>query len=121
MKLRHHLARARWRMRWPRRAKSIFKKMGDGATDIERAESGLALLWPLALDVFCMHRFEELSYPEIADDLSIDVETVEICIFDALTMLAAARRGRYPVPIMSFKRLRQLLGSLGGRGDQTKE
>lgn len=95
MKLRHRISRGLWARRWEARSRASFGRLGAGASEVERAELALALLWPLALEVFLMHRFDELPYSEIAKRLRIDIRTVEICIFDAMLSIRTVRRGDF--------------------------
>lgn len=93
MKLRHRISRACWARRWNARSRAAVDRLDDGASDLEKAELAVALLWPLAREVFLMHRVDELSYTVIAMQLRIDVATVELCIADALRSIGAVRRG----------------------------
>lgn len=91
MKLRHYISRAHWKLINP----AAFAKHGTNAGELERVEFAIAMLWPLAREVFLLHRINDLSYAEIADLLRIEISTVEICIADALLSIRAARRGTF--------------------------
>ena len=93
MKLRHRISRALWARRWNERSREAVDRLEVGASDLEKAELAVALLWPLAREVFLMHRVDELPYTVIAKQLRIDVATVELCIYDALRSIGAVRRG----------------------------
>lgn len=108
MRARDRISRALWRLSWQRRAKAATARLPAGAGELERMELGLSLLWPLALRVFCMHRFEDMPYRAIAKELGIDERTVQFCIFDAMTAISIARRGAYGRPVLSLKNLKDL-------------
>ena len=93
MKLRHRISRALGAGRWNERPREAVDRLEVGASDLEKAELAVALLWPLAREVFLMHRVDELPYTVIAKQLRIDVATVELCIYDALRSIGAVRRG----------------------------
>jgi RNA polymerase sigma-70 factor (ECF subfamily) len=84
--------------------------LSDDASDLERAELAIAMLWPLARRVFLMHRVDDLSYREISAIVGIDELTVEICIFDALIAVAGARRGEYVTRTLTMRGLKEVLG-----------
>lgn len=95
MKLRHRLARKYWLAHWEKRSRDAFGRLGSEATELERVELAISMLWPFARKVFLMHRFDELPYSTIAELLRIDERTIEICIVDTLRVVAAARRDEY--------------------------
>lgn len=51
---------------------------------------------PLTRLIFVLHRFDDLSYGEIGERLSIDIDTVTDCIAEALTTMLAALNGEVP-------------------------
>lgn len=58
---------------------------------LRRAEETILRLSPLTQEIFLLHRFDQMSYPEIARIKGLSVKTVESHISKAL---AALRRGR---------------------------
>lgn len=92
MKLRHQLSRALWARRWNSRSRRAIDRLARDASELEKAELAIALLWPLAREVFLLHRVDDLSYTVIAKRLSIDVGTVELCIYDAMRSIGSVRR-----------------------------
>src|SRR3546814_2839441 len=88
VKLCHRLSRAAWCYGWERKATAAFAELDESASDLERAETAIAMLWPLARRVFLMYRVDVLSYSEISEIVGIDVMTVVICIFDALVAIS---------------------------------
>lgn len=62
-----------------------FAEIIGPAPDIrEQVQLAIQLLWPLARAVYLLNCVHELSYREIAACVGIDVQTVEVCIADAL-------------------------------------
>jgi len=59
-------------------------------------EAAVDALPPLPRAVFLMHRRDERGYQDIADRLDIDIPTVEACLAEALTMIAAILDGETP-------------------------
>jgi DNA-directed RNA polymerase specialized sigma24 family protein len=108
MRTRDRIDRALWRWSWQRRAQAATEKLPSSAGELERIEVGLSLLWPLALRVFCMHRFDDMPYGAIAKELGIDQQTVQFCIFDAMTAISITRRGDYARPVLRLKNLKDL-------------
>lgn len=78
-----------------------FGEEHEGASDphdaleardvLRRAERAISRLSPLTRDIFLMHRFESLSYPEIARIKGISVKTVESHMTKALAAIKRAR------------------------------
>lgn len=78
-----------------------FSEEHDGASDpldaleardlLRRAERAISRLSPLTRDIFLMHRFEGLRYPEIARIKGISVKTVESHMTKALAAIKRAR------------------------------
>lgn len=58
---------------------------------LRRAERAISKLSPLTRDIFLMHRFDGLSYPEIARIKGISVKTVESHMTKALAAIKRAR------------------------------
>ncbi|MGX5711722.1 RNA polymerase sigma factor [Sphingopyxis terrae subsp. ummariensis] len=58
---------------------------------LRRAEEAIARLRPATRDVFLMHRFDDLSYPEIARIKGMSVKRVEKHIAKALFAIRKAR------------------------------
>jgi RNA polymerase sigma-70 factor (ECF subfamily) len=58
---------------------------------LRRAEEAIARLAPATRDVFLMHRFDNLSYPEIARIKGMSVKRVEKHIAKALVAIRKAR------------------------------
>jgi DNA-directed RNA polymerase specialized sigma24 family protein len=91
MRLRHRLERAWWRKFTLGRIAGAVEALDPESSQLERMELAIAMVWPLARDVFLMHRIDDLDYVAIAHIRGINVKTVEICIYDALCALTAAR------------------------------
>lgn len=93
MKLRHRVSRTLWARKFAARSRAAADRLDPDASELDKAELAIALLWPLARRVFLMHRVDDLPYTVIARQLHIDVATVELCIADALRSVGAVRRG----------------------------
>lgn len=61
---------------------------------LRRAEEVISRLSPLTREIFLMHRFDDLSYPEIARIKGLSVKTVESHMTKALAALRRARGRR---------------------------
>ena len=61
---------------------------------LRRAEETRLRLSPLTQEIFLLHRFDQMSYPEIARIKGLSVKTVESHISKALAALRRGRRGR---------------------------
>lgn len=92
MRLRYRLERAWWRKFTLGRISGAVEALDPESSQLERMELAISMVWPLARDVFLMHRVDDLDYNAIARIRHINVKTVEICIFDALCALTAARK-----------------------------
>lgn len=62
--------------------------------ELRRVEDAIARLNPSTRDVFLMHRFDDLSYPEIARIKGMRVKRVEKHIAKALVAIRKARENR---------------------------
>lgn len=87
--------RKHWLAHWETRAWVAFDRLGEGASELERLETAMDLLWSLARRVFLMHRVDDMPFREISEHLGIDGRTIEICISDALRVVAAAQRDEH--------------------------
>src|SRR3546814_8665563 len=106
VKLCHRLSRAAWCYGWERKATAAFAELDESASDLERAETAIAMLSPLARRVFLMHRVDDLSYSEISEIVGIDVMTVALCIFDYFFAISGARRGTYVERALNYRGLK---------------
>ena len=61
---------------------------------LRRVERAISRLFPLTREIFLMHRFEGLRYPEIARIKGISVKTVESHMSKALAAIKRARGKR---------------------------
>lgn len=66
------------------------------AETLHRMEEAIRSLRPLHREIFFLHRFDNLSYPEIAGRLGISIKKVERGICAAIVALTRARRGERP-------------------------
>lgn len=69
----------------------------------EMIEEGINKLPEKLKKVFCMNRFEHLTYKEIAEELNISVKTVELYMHKSLVMMTSHLKDYLPVlTILNF-------------------